>query len=57
MPKLLVIYDPTGVLDLRIPPTVPEDERPAIATIDVVKGADIETVARKLATLLLEQMR
>lgn len=59
MPKLLVVYDPTGNLDLRIPPTVPEAERPNIATIDVaaaLEPTDVATVARKLAALLLEQM-
>lgn len=59
MPKLLVIYDPTGVLDLKVPPGMPEEVAPAMATIDVsaaLEPADIATVAAKVVALLLEQM-
>lgn len=61
MARLLVIYDPTGHLDLNMPPgvTIPADQRPSKAVLDVVNGLSPEAIvnlARTLAELLLEQM-
>lgn len=59
MPKLIVVYDPTGRLSSHISSDAPPELCPKVAQLDVadgIEGKDIYDLARKLAEMLLEQV-
>lgn len=59
MPKIIIVYDPTGIMVPVDMKWVPEHRRPRHAVLDLaddMKGRDIYEIARKLAEMLLEQL-